>query len=267
MKEPRSQRGGKITLDNWDELAEMEHHSPFTSLTSSQDLRRPLESHPVKDLNHDSRLPCLDSSTQSLSDSSAYANFLYGPCIPVRPNAVPLRPTPTHISASSFGAHNDLLMNLSFTTVVPASKRKNLEDVTALLGQQVGDDCPRSSQNLTSIIASMKKAVEEHRFGSGVSLGLQSDFDEEEEEAAPNQEQVSDEQEHLKAAITEHPLYPSMALAHIQILKIGAPSGLQVKLDEISKKYQRFEVASEKSKLGQDPELDHFMVIPFFTLS
>lgn len=275
MKELRSQRGGKITLDNWDKPVEVEGHSASAPFTSSQDLRRPMESiakmedHPVEDF-HERKLPYLDSSTQSLSASSAYTNFSYGPCIPSehpkRPNAVPVRPTPIHAASSSFGADNDLLINLSFTAVVPESKRKNL-DMEALLHQQLGNTCPRSSQLLTSIVASVEEAVEEHRSGSGTSRGLSSDFDEEEEEDPLEQEQVSEhEQDHLKAAITEHPLYPTMVLAHIRILKIGAPSGLQVKLDEITKKFQRFEVAPENSKLGEDPELDRFMVVSFFTL-
>lgn len=43
--------------------------------------------------------------------------------------------------------------------------------------------------------------------------------------------------------------------------QIGAPPGLRVKLDALTQKYeQKFEDGDHGSKLGDDPELDYFMV-------
>lgn len=228
VKEP-SQGGGKLTLTDLDEPVDMQRYSPRSPFTSAQDLRRSKESiakietpfHPVE-----RQLACLDSSTPSLVVSSSFADSFYGPCIQrehaKRANTVPVRPIPNHAVSS---AANDLLKNLNFTAVMPASERRSL-DMAALLEQQLGNKGPRSSQFLTSIAATVEEAVEERRSGSGTSRGLSSDFDEEEEEAAPFQGQVS---EHLKGVITEHPLYPTLVLAHIRILKVGAPSGLQAR--------------------------------------
>ncbi|KAG0585104.1 hypothetical protein KC19_3G258500 [Ceratodon purpureus] len=269
MRELQSQHAGKLTRDKSTGPVNVERQSDPSA--SSQDLRRPMEStaktegHPVEDVHERLPLPRLDRSTQSIfSGPSAYATFFDSPCMipsvqPKRPNAVPVRPTPVHVAKSSSGAETDLFANWSFSPAVPATGTKNL-DSQALLDQQLGNTCPRSSQLLSSIVASAEEAVEEHRLMSGTSRGLSSDFEEEEEEPH-EQEQVSDhEQDHLRAAITEHPLYPAMVLAHVRVLKVGAPSSQQVKLDEIIKKYQRVEVAPENiSKLGQDPELDQFM--------
>lgn len=46
-------------------------------------------------------------------------------------------------------------------------------------------------------------------------------------------------------------------------LQIGAPSELLVKLDDVTKKFERFDEADHTSKLGQDPELDFYMVRTF----
>ncbi|KAG0601434.1 hypothetical protein M758_11G110600 [Ceratodon purpureus] len=270
LRELRSQRGGKqLTRDKSTGPVNVERQSDPSA--SSQDLRRPMEStaktegHPVEDVHERLQHPGLDRNIQSLiSGSSAYANFFDNPCMipsvqPKRPNAVPVRPTPVHVAKSSFGAENDLFANWSFSPALPATGRKNL-DSQDFLDQQLGNTCPRSSQLLSAIVATAE-AVEEHKSGSGTSRGLSSDFEEEEEEPH-EQEQVSDHGEDplMRAAITEHPLYPAMVLAHVRVLKVGAPSSQQVKLDEIIKKYQRVEVAPENiSKLGQDPELDQFM--------
>ena len=62
-------------------------------------------------------------------------------------------------------------------------------------------------------------------------------------------------------SVTDHHQFP------LSCLQVGAPAGLRAKLDDLTKKYQRYQDAGEISQIGDDPSLDHFMVFMHSTLS
>ncbi|KAL1810339.1 hypothetical protein DCAR_0730028 [Daucus carota subsp. sativus] len=64
----------------------------------------------------------------------------------------------------------------------------------------------------------------------------------------------------IRAKIASHPLYPKLLQAYMDCQKVGAPSDISDLLEEIEREKVYSKRSASSTYLGDDPELDEFMV-------